>query len=447
MSRSEDDRRRPQTPLEVLDRTWMSMEQARREVRNQTTEGGCSDDARLWLEEEVLNMWDQLEPWAPQVEELWLQFDLDKIPERCARQIGVTPPKTGEFGVESGGGEPVIQHASVGELLWWCRGFRRCLNELQLNISVGRESGGGRLRSVDIENARFGNLGDFAKTEFAKALIEDIEGPRDGGAIIVVDAEDARTGVGKTSAAVAFAKFTANLFGYELRKDDLVLSGDQYLGLYDKQPGEEQVSVAVWDEAVGAGSGDARRAMANQNVELGQAWQIMRQQKVITFVTLPDWGDLDSRLQKFADYRLWCRRDIGQVQAYEVGTEFNSGNLRTRGLGPGDGAEPIQFPDMKEIGDPHYQALKQKKTELIESGTLNADSLHEDDEQDVEEDAGPDLVQIADEVLEDVEGYTSIHGGNNTKYIDAGLIEIEHGLSVRNAKKVKSLVEKRGVEL
>ena len=447
MSRRDEDRRRPRTPLEVLDQTWMAFEQAHQRVSNELAEGGCSYEARVMLEEEVLNLWYQLEPRAEQAAELWQQFGMDEIPQRCARQVGTTNTEVSEFGTTVGGGETVIKHASVDELLFWSRGIRRCLDELGFHLAGPAESGGGRLRTVDIENARFGNLGDFAETEFAQALIEDIEGPRDGGAIVVVDAEDARTGVGKTSAAVAFAKFTANLFGYELREDDLVLSGQQYLELYDNQPGEEQVSVAVWDEAVGAGSGDARRAMANQNVELGQAWQIMRQQKVITFVTLPDWGDLDSRLQKFADYRLWCRRDIGEAQAYEVGTEFNSGSLRTRGLGPGDGAEPIQFPDMVDIEDPHYMALKEKKTELIESGTLDADSLHEDPDESDAEDDSTDLVAIADTVAENIDEYTSIHGGNNTSYLDAGLIEIKHDLSVRDAKKVKSLVEKRPVEI
>ena len=447
MSRNEEDRRRPRTPLEVLDQTWMSFEESHQRVSNELAERGVSFEARVLLEEDVMNMYHQLEPRAEQAAEIWQEFRMDQIPQRCARHVGVTEATETKFGTTSGGGEPIIQHATVDELLFWSQGIRRCLDELGFHLRGPSESGGGSLRTVDIENARFGNLGDFAETEFAQALIEDIEGVRDGGAIIVVDAEDARTGVGKTSAAVAFAKFTANLFGYDLREDDLVLSGEQYLGLYDEQPGEEQVSVAVWDEAVGAGSGDARRAMANQNVELGQAWQIMRQQKVITFVTLPDWGDLDSRLQKFADYRLWCRRDIGQVQAYEVGTEFNSGNLRTRGLGPGDGAEPIQFPDMAEIEDPHYMALKQKKTELIESGTLDADSLHDDPDETTEEDDSPDLAEIADKVVEDVEEYTSVHGGNGTKYIDRDLIEMFHDISRRDAKKVKSLVEKRGVEI
>jgi hypothetical protein len=305
--------------------------------------------------------------------------------------------------------------------------------------------GGSRLRGSDIHEARFAGNSSFADSAFYESLYADIEGDREGGAIIVIDAEDARTGVGKTSAAVAFGKYIGHVFNYELRERDLVLSGKEYLNLYDKQPGEEQVSVAIWDEAVGAGSGDARRAMAQDNVDLGRAWQIMRTQRVVTLVTLPDWGDLDSRLQKLADYRLWARRDIGQVQAYEIGTTFEGGDLRTRGLGPGDGAEPIAFPDMKDIDDPHYNALKAKKDELIESGGLDADDLRDTDDDADDTEAGPSYQDIADTVADNIDNYVSIHGGNGTKYVDSDLIEMEFDLSGPDANKVKKLVERMEV--
>jgi len=433
------------TPVEVLDETWYSMEKAYRAVIE--SDGNPDAETHALLEDEIQNMYHQLRHRSHLVEDKWEKYQLDKIPVYCSRQVGVTKGGVGHLGMKSGGGEPIIERAPLGHLITWADGFRDCLQALELDIPEPSRSGGGRLSSVDIKNARFGQLGKFGETHFAKSLIEDIEGPRDGGAIIIVDAEDARTGVGKTSAAVAFAKYTSNLFGYELQERDLVLSGQQYLNLYNLHPGEEQVSVAVWDEAVGAGSGDARRSMATENVEIGKAFQVMRQQKILSFVTLPDWGDLDSRLQRLADYRLWCRRDIGEVQAYEIGTKFNNGQIRTRGLGPGDGAEPISFPDMKGNEDPHYLALKRKKTELIESGSLNAGDMHEDEDEEDEEDEQVDLFEIADKVQEEIDDYTSVHGGNGTTYIDRDLIEIKHDLSRRDAKKVKSIVEKRGVDI
>jgi len=293
-----------------------------------------------------------------------------------------------------------------------------------------------------------GDAAGFEQSHFFRSLYQDVEGDRGGGAIVIVDAEDARTGVGKTGAACGMAEFVSWYFGYEIQDSDGVLSGQEYLDLFDKHPNEEQVSVCVWDEAVGAGSGDARRAMAQENVDLGRAWQLMRDRKVITFVTLPDWGDLDSRLQKLADYRVWCRRDIGSMQAYEIGTTFEGGDIRTRGLGPGEGAEPIAFPDVTEDSE-LYRAIKEKKNKVQESDSLSADELREEEKADStdSEDTGPDLHDIAQQVADEHEDFTSIHGGNGTKYIDTDLIELEFDLSIRKAEKVKKLAERQVGEI
>ena len=282
---------------------------------------------------------------------------------------------------------------------------------------------------------------EFEQSHFFRSLYKDIEGDRGGGAIVIVDAEDARTGVGKTGAACAMAEFVAWYFGYDLQDRDGVLSGQEYLELFKQHPNEQQVSVAVWDEAVGAGSGDARRAMAQENVDLGRAWQIMRDRRVITFVTLPDWGDLDSRLQKLADYRVWCRRDIGSLQAYEIGTRFEGGDIRTRGLGPGDGAEPISFPDVTDESE-LYQAIKAKKDAVQESDSLDAGDLVDDEQEADSDDAGPDLQNVADKVIADIDEYISVNSTNKMEYVDADLIQMDFDLSIRKARTVKKLVEK-----
>lgn len=241
-------------------------------------------------------------------------------------------------------------------------------------------------------------MNSLGRTEFWNELCDDVLGNREGGAIVIIDAEDARKGVAKTSAAVAFAKAFGHAFGYELQERDLVLSGQEYLSLYNRHPGESQPSICVWDEAVGAGSGDSRRSMSSENVDLGRAWQVMRTRRVVTFVTLPNWGDLDVRLRKLADYRLWCRREpIGQAHAYQIGTDFDGDRLETRGLGPGQGAEPIRFPDMKENHDPHYWSLKRKKDSLIDSGTLDANEALAE-HGDTEESQDPDEARREEQI-------------------------------------------------
>jgi hypothetical protein len=51
--------------------------------------------------------------------------------------------------------------------------------------------------------------------------------------------------------------------------------------------------------------------------------------------------------------------------------------------------------------------------------------------------------ELAEEIrAEGVGRVVSIHGGNKQPYIDAGLIEADYGVSIREAKKVKSLLER-----
>lgn len=219
----------------------------------------------------------------------------------------------------------------------------------------------------------------ITETKFWEELMDDIYGPRKGGAIIFVDAENARKGVAKTSGAVAMARLLAYSFGYDIKNEDMTLSGGQYLRRYQEQPGEEQPSALLIDEFVGAGSGDGRRAMSKQNVDFGSAWQMLRTKRVVTLATLPDWNEADPRLQKYADYRLWCKeKPLGYFQPYKVTTPFNSGgstSVKTKGLSHDEDTRRIAFPNMDSEGDPYYRHISKKKDDLIHSQTWDADAL------------------------------------------------------------------------
>jgi hypothetical protein len=223
----------------------------------------------------------------------------------------------------------------------------------------------------------------ITETEFWNVLMHDVYGPRKGGAIIFVDAENARKGVAKTSGAVALARLFSKAFGYSLQKEDLTLSGAEYLKRYQEHPGHDQPSVLVLDEFVGAGAGDKRRSMAQQNVDFGRAWQLLRTKRVITLATLPDWNEADKRLKKLADYRVWMReRPMGCFQSYKITVPFNAtgSTVRTKGFGPGDDTRRIHFPNMDAHDDPYYKHLTAKKDELIHSQTWDADKLTDGEE-------------------------------------------------------------------
>jgi len=268
-------------------------------------------------------------------------------------------------------------------------------------------------------------------------LIDDIMGTRQGGAKIVIDAENSALGSGKTSAAIALARRLSDTFGYELAEDDLTLSGAEYVDRYRAHPGPEQPSCLILDEAVGAGAGDARRAMAQSNLDLASAWQTARVKRVVTLVTVGHWGDMDKRLKRLADYRLRCsEKPVGEFIPYKVATDFSSGDVRTKRLG-----QPIQFPDVAAHGCRFYDALDEMKTELLDAATWDADELREEEDEGDDEPEEMTEQDIADEILDEgLDKYKSTHSQNGTEFIDADLIQVDYGISGRAAERVKKVL-------
>jgi hypothetical protein len=213
-------------------------------------------------------------------------------------------------------------------------------------------------------------------TDFWHDLMHGIYGPRQGGARVIVDAENAATGVGKTTAAVSVALACARAFDYELSPEDFTLSGEAYLERWREHPGRHQPSVIVLDELAGAGAGDARRSMSNKNVNLARSWQLMRKKRIVTITTLPHWSDADKRMRRFADYRVWClERPIGYFRPYKVTSTFDDGDVKTERY---DDVQRIKFPNLDGLDDPYFQGVTDKKDALLDSEAFDADELQED---------------------------------------------------------------------
>jgi len=250
----------------------------------------------------------------------------------------------------------------------------------------------------------------LTETDWWEDMLEGVFGPRQGGARIIIDAEGASTGVGKTGLAVYVAKLFSQMVGYDFSEEDMTLSGAEYLQRWKEHPGAEQPSVIILDELGGAGAGHARRAMAQGNVDLGNAWQLMRKKRIMTIVTLSHWMRADADLRRQADYRLWClRKPIGYFKPYKITADFDQGKVRTRGF---DDVGRIRFPDMAGHGDPHYDYLTQLKDELLASNTLDADELCEEvkDPEEVERETKLGIAQrmrengaTAQEVAQDLD--------------------------------------------
>lgn len=221
-------------------------------------------------------------------------------------------------------------------------------------------------------------------TDFWQKLMKGIYGPREGGARIIIDAENAATGVGKTSLAVGLGLLLSRAFDYELQEEDLTLSGKEYLQRWREHPGKEQPSVLILDELSGAGAADTRRAMSTSNVQLGRSWETMRSKRCVTLTTLPHWSNGDSKLQQLSDYRLWCLEEpIGYFIPYKVGTTFTDGEIRTKRLD-----DRLCFPDLTGPDpNPLYESLADEKMALHDSQAFDADALAADggEQQDPDE--------------------------------------------------------------
>lgn len=234
----------------------------------------------------------------------------------------------------------------------------------------------------------------ITETQWWTDLCKGIFGARKGGARIIIDAEDASTGVGKTGLAVYLSRLLSRAFDYDLQEEDLTLSGAHYLRRWREHPGAEQPSVIILDELGGAGAGHARRAMSNQNVELGNAWQLMRKKRIVSLVTLPHWVKADKDMRQQSDFRLWCRKEpIGCFKPYDVGAGFDSGQVNTKGY---DDVERISFPNMDKHDDPFYIHLADRKDELLDSQFFDADKLADGEEE--EEVMSPDEARRSERV-------------------------------------------------
>lgn len=248
----------------------------------------------------------------------------------------------------------------------------------------------------------------ITETDWWRDLMHGIYGPRSGGARIIIDAEGAATGVGKTGLAVYVAKMCAKAFGYDIKQDDITLSGKEYLNRWREHPDASQPSVIILDELSGAGAGDARRAMSTENVNLGRSWQLMRKKRIVTITTLPHWSDADSRMRRFADYRLHClEQPIGFFRPYSITASFDDGNTRTQGY---DDVQRIRFPNMDANTDDLYQYATSLKDELLQSEVFNADELSEEEDEPIDPEEA-----IREQKIEDAQ--RARDNGNSTREV------------------------------
>lgn len=218
----------------------------------------------------------------------------------------------------------------------------------------------------------------------------------------------------------------------------------------DLPEGERQGKAVMLDEA-GVGLG-VRSWYDEDQIKLNKLMQTARDDNMIVGLTLPRLKELDSqfrgRLHGFCEMQdleagQWAEFSWKNVVPYRD----DRGGIRT------------PFPKMRvdgrkqritrlKIGPPsdelaaNYEDKKsQFKQELYED-TLSGMKDEDDDDS-----YSP--TETAEEVLEDerVEEFVGEHPSNGMRYIDKDLLEMEFGLSHRDGKKAKKLIESEVDEL
>ena len=106
-----------------LDRSLQQLLRTREQVAADKVDGGgVKVENHYNFEESVMVMRQRLLPFVDRngpTGEIWTESGLHLIPERCARKVGETEPKDTKFGIKTGGGKPIIEHAPIEDLELW----------------------------------------------------------------------------------------------------------------------------------------------------------------------------------------------------------------------------------------------------------------------------------------------------------------------------------------
>jgi hypothetical protein len=179
---------------------------------------------------------------------------------------------------------------------------------------------------------------------------------------VIITARNAATGTGKTTLAFWLAHQWQSIWRRdEWQADDqATLDPSEFLSMYQEhEPG----TCLIMDEAEGL---DARRSMAQENVDFSHHWMKMRVRQVVSILTLPSATALDSRLQELAD--VWIEvENRGTATVHSLATNSYSQNLMTKKQ------HTISWPDVSE--HPQMQRLDELKQQHIDESAEEEETI------------------------------------------------------------------------
>jgi len=206
---------------------------------------------------------------------------------------------------------------------------------------------------------------DMPSGEFFQRIAKRKRNERD--AVILVTADDADRGVGKTALAVALAKFIDTSYTPFDAEEQATLSVPRFLELYDELP---EGSALILDEGEQI---DARRSMSQENVDASLKMQTRRVNQVMVIITLPSADMIDNRIEQLADFWINCEAR-GRATIYKKKIHRIKKSVYYETL------QQLNWPNMD--GDPDYEALARMKDKFNdgegqENGYIREDEVTE----------------------------------------------------------------------
>ena len=185
-------------------------------------------------------------------------------------------------------------------------------------------------------------------------------------AVILVTAEDADRGVGKTACATTLAKLADTTPDGFDAEEKATLSVPEFLHLYDNlEPG----SALVLDEGEQL---DSRRSMSQQNVDASLKMQTRRVNEVVVIITLPSPDMIDKRVEQLADF--WVN-----VECRGKATIYKKKIHRIKRKVYYETVQTLHWPNLD--GDEDYEALVDMKDQFIDEDATMGEWVRETEVQ------------------------------------------------------------------
>ena len=127
---------------------------------------------------------------------------------------------------------------------------------------------------------------------------------------IFIDAEGNETGVGKTLLGAELGEMM-DIHGFNA-KQTATMMPREFMEIYREAP---RGSVAYLQES--EMSGDQRRSMSNDVVNLGYTFMVLRNRQIFSIADLPDVEELDDRIIKQFDFRVLVK-DRGEAIVFSI---------------------------------------------------------------------------------------------------------------------------------